>query len=379
MVCDPWSQYEWQGAYRPHDHLSGKNLTNALLCLVAVLPSILVVRFYLFAASDCNSPTADSTSARCYLFEHPFVAVNVLFFANVSVGFWLVGWVQKSMWLIDPYWTFLPPLIAHYYMAWSREAAQGNNKDADYPARAYLALALIYLWATRLTWNYFRRENWKFGEREDWRYTKMQRDYAGMWFVLSFFAVGLAQQPMLVGISWPLRYLLVAVEHEGGGADDRALLSLTVADILWAGVCFSGLALGFFADNQLRAYMLENERRRQTGEAVVPILDKGLWRYSRHPNYLGEQVFWWGLAGWGILGISGAAAAAAPWYVASGTALNSIVLATVTVMTEERMLTNWTPERTEKFREYQRRTSALCLWPPGLGFPLLGGAREHLE
>ncbi|CAK0881750.1 unnamed protein product [Prorocentrum cordatum] len=335
MLFDSWSQYEWQGGYRPHDHLSGKNLTNALLCSVAVMPSILFVRVYLFAASDCNSPAAVSTTARCYLFERPFVAVNVMFFVNVSVGFWLIGWVQKSMWLIDPYWTLLPPMIALYYMAWSREAAQGQPTDIDYPARAYVALALIFLWAARLTWNYFRRENWKFGEREDWRYTKMQRDYPRMWFVLSFFAVGLAQQPMLVGISWPLRYLLVAVAHEDGGADAHALLRLTAADVLWAGVCLSGIAIAFFADNQLRAYMLENERRRQAGEAVAPLLDTGLWRYSRHPNYLGEQVYWWGLAGWGVLGMSGPAATAAPWYVASGTAINSVVLAAVTMMTED--------------------------------------------
>ncbi|CAK0881748.1 unnamed protein product [Prorocentrum cordatum] len=377
MLFDSWSQYEWQGGYRPHDHLSGKNLTNALLCSVAVMPSILFVRVYLFAASDCNSPAAVSTTARCYLFERPFVAVNVMFFVNVSVGFWLIGWVQKSMWLIDPYWTLLPPMIALYYMAWSREAAQGQPTDIDYPARAYVALALIFLWAARLTWNYFRRENWKFGEREDWRYTKMQRDYPRMWFVLSFFAVGLAQQPMLVGISWPLRYLLVAVAHEDGGADAHALLRLTAADVLWAGVCLSGIAIAFFADNQLRAYMLENERRRQAGEAVAPLLDTGLWRYSRHPNYLGEQVYWWGLAGWGVLGMSGPAATAAPWYVASGTAINSVVLAAVTMMTEERMLTNWVPERAAQFWAYRRRTPALCPWPPGLGRPLLGGAREQ--
>ena len=41
--------------------------------------------------------------------------LNLLFFWNVAVGFWVVGLFQRSFWLIDPYWSLLPPLIGHYY------------------------------------------------------------------------------------------------------------------------------------------------------------------------------------------------------------------------------------------------------------------------
>ena len=100
--------------------------------------------------------------------------------------------------------------------------------------------------------------------------------------------------------------------------------------------------------------MQENEARVARGEPKERLLDHGLWRYSRHPNYFGEQLFWWSLAGYGA--IVGQA------WVVVGTALNSTVLAVVTVMVEKRMLA--VPERREIYEAYRRRTSVLIPWPP---------------
>ena len=100
--------------------------------------------------------------------------------------------------------------------------------------------------------------------------------------------------------------------------------------------------------------MRENEGRRRRGEPAIPILDQGVWRLSRHPNYFGEQLFWWSIAGFGVV-------CGAPWVVA-GTALNSCVLAAVTVMTERRMLA--VAERRAAFEAYRRRTSVWVPWWP---------------
>lgn len=71
--------------------------------------------------------------------------------------------------------------------------------------RGDVAIVLSIIWGLRLTLSYFRREEWKFGMREDWRYTKMAIDYGWpAWYFISFFAVGVAQHPMIVGISLPL-------------------------------------------------------------------------------------------------------------------------------------------------------------------------------
>jgi steroid 5-alpha reductase family enzyme len=124
----------------------------------------------------------------------PLFSVNVIFFWNVTVGFWLIGCLQRSFWLIDPFWTLLPPLISVFYVT-------HPLADADAPSRTrqLLGLALVGLWSVRLTHSYFRREEWKFGQREDWRYSEMAAARPRAWWALSFVAVGFAQQPMLVG------------------------------------------------------------------------------------------------------------------------------------------------------------------------------------
>ena len=90
------------------------------------------------------------------------------------------------------------------------------------------------------------------------------------------------------------------------------------------------------------------------GEPKVWLLETGLWRYSRHPNYFGEQLFWWSIAAFGL-------ACDQPWVVV-GTLLNSCVLAAVTVMTERKI--EEVPERSALFADYRSRTSAWIPWPP---------------
>jgi steroid 5-alpha reductase family enzyme len=72
------------------------------------------------------------------------------------------------------------------------------------------------------------------------------------------------------------------------------------------------------------------------------------------PNYFGEQLWWWSFAGFAVrLG---------EWPLVAGTAFNSVVLATVTLMTEERMLSRWTAKRAALYREYMRTTSPCIPW-----------------
>ena len=108
------------------------------------------------------------------------MVVNALFFLNVCVGFWVVGLLQRSFWLIDPYWSIIPPLIAHFYRFHA-------SSTAAVSARGDLMMFIVWIWSVRLTHSYFRREEWKFGEREDWRYYKMATvDYPKSWPIMSF-------------------------------------------------------------------------------------------------------------------------------------------------------------------------------------------------
>ena len=119
-------------------------------------------------------------------------------------------------------------------------------------------------------------------------------------------------------------------------------------------LALAGIVVAHLADSQLDAFMRDNQARQARGEPPTRLLDRGIWRWSRHPNYFGEQLFWWAFAGWGVV-------VGEPWVVV-GTVLNSGVLAAVTVMTERRMLE--VPERREAYGAYQRRTSVWLPWPP---------------
>ena len=316
------------GDYVPHDHLSAKNLGNAFLCAIALTPSFGTLA-RLFQTCDVARPAGDV----CILWATaPIAFANVLFFVNVSVGFWLVGLVQRSFWLIDPYWTIIPPLLGHYYRAHPRSVYDAN--------RSFAVLGLLWLWSWRLTHSYFRREGWKFGEREDWRYTKMARDMPRLWPLLSFFAVGLAQQPMLVGITLP-----AASAHQ-------VAAPLGPLDLLAVAGCVLGLLVAWSADNELAEYMAVPPKVRT---AVEPVLRGGLWGYSRHPNYFGEITFWTSFSLFSV-GLGQPA-------MLVGTAFNTCVLLAVSLMTEERMLSRWLPARAALYREYMRVTSPIVLWP----------------
>jgi steroid 5-alpha reductase family enzyme len=163
-----------------------------------------------------------------------------------------------------------------------------------------------------------------------------------LFWLEQIFVVYVVQHLLLIGLSLP--FWAIAFRDVAFG----------VPDVVFFGLAACGIAIARAADSRLDRFMLENEARKARGEAKLPILDRGIWRTSRHPNYFGEQLFWWSIAGFGL--VCGEA------WVVVGTAFNSVILAAVTVMTERRMM--MVPERREAFEAYRRRTSVWVPWWP---------------
>ena len=117
-------------------------------------------------------------------------------------------------------------------------------------------------------------------------------------------------------------------------------------------VCLSGIVVAYHADTQLHDFVSRNNKLKEKGELVLPNLDTGLWQYSRHPNYFGEQLWWWGLVifAWNL---------GCGWTFV-GALINSMCLAYVTVLVENRMLKQ--DYRTEAYKLYQKRTSVWIPW-----------------
>lgn len=209
-------------------------------------------------------PLLSTPSAMCEVYmTHPFLCVNLVYFLVVDIGFYFIYLAQGSTWLIDPHWQLIPQSIAAFWFT------HPSSNSAS--PRAIISMLLLNIWAVRLLHNYFRREQWNFGLGEDWRYADMRKEQGTLWIVTQFFAVSVAQHGMLVGLTMPLQATMAA-----DGAP------LNYLDAIAGVFCVTGIVIGFFADNQLWAYMNTPNK--------PMILETGLWRYSRHPNHFGEQV-----------------------------------------------------------------------------------------
>ncbi|KAL8149222.1 uncharacterized protein C594.04c [Apium graveolens] len=303
------------------------NLKNLLIAIVIPLPSVI---FYLHFVH--NSINTDTIIFNWVYNCHPLLLANILFFFNVNLLFWLIALVQSSHWMIDLYWTVIPVLLLHYYA--THPLAQFNT------LRSWVVILLTWFWSLRLTHSYLRRENWQWGAREDWRFSDMRTQFGRRWWWISFFSVYMIQQVFLIGICLPL-YVVHSVNRPCNIWDFLAII-----------ICLLGVVVAYIADTQLYKFVTTNNKLKELGKPTVPYLDKGLWHYSRHPNYFGEQLWWWGLGifAWN-LGQS---------WTLLGALVNSMCLAYVTVLVEERMLKQ--ESRAEAYWQYQKTTSVWIPW-----------------
>jgi steroid 5-alpha reductase family enzyme len=167
--------------------------------------------------------------------------------------------------LYDPYWSVIPVPIALYWIS----VSPGGNS-----LRQLLVIMVIGLWSLRLTINWIK--SWPNLEHEDWRYKKLKEDTGKFYWLVSFLGIHLF--PTLIVFLGMLPVLPVA----GNSA------TLGIADLLGALVSVSAILIEYTADEQLRQF---NKYNRVKGMNM----EQGLWSLCRHPNYLGEILFWLGL------------------------------------------------------------------------------------
>lgn len=196
--------------------------------------------------------------------------------------------------------------------------------------RGVLAAGLVALWAARLGLHLLARNR---AHGEDARYAAMRARHGDRFGVVSLFTVFWLQAGILWVVSLPL--LGAVVGRAPLGAWDLAGSLLFLA----------GFVMEAVADAQLRRFRGEPSNRGR-------VLDSGLWRYSRHPNYFGDAVLWWGL--W-LVAVGGGA-----WWSVVGPVLMIFLLVKVSgVALLERSLMESRPG----YADYARRTSAFVPWP----------------
>ncbi len=163
----------------------------------------------------------------------------------------------------DPYWSVAPPVLFLYWAA--KTGGFGNFRTA-------LVLVVTLIWAVRLTSNWLR--DWPGLGHEDWRYVEFREKFGKAYPAVSLGGIHLFPTAIVALASVPAW----AAMQPGGRSPG-------IWDILGVLVSAGGALLCYIADEQMRNH-------RASGKGIMTT---GLWSVSRHPNYLGEIMFWFGL------------------------------------------------------------------------------------
>ena len=244
--------------------------------------------------------------------------------AGVMFALWLLSLALRDASIVDIWWG--PGFAAIAAAAW------WLGEGGDAPRRA-LSAGIATLWGLRLG-GYLAWRNW--GRGEDPRYQAMRRHW-GARFALASLATVFGLQAFLM---WFVSLPVQAVHVSSGGP-------LGALDAAGAALAALGLFFEAVGDAQLARFRADPANRNR-------VMDRGLWRYTRHPNYFGDCCVWWGLY---------AIAAATPlgvWTLASPLLMTFLLLRVSGVALLERSIGKRRPD----YADYAARTSAFVPWPP---------------
>jgi len=235
---------------------------------------------------------------------------------------WLLSLKLRDVSIIDTFWGPGFALLAWTYLL---------SSPATGP-RGWLLAILVTIWGLRLGLHIGLRGR---GQGEDYRYAAMRTRRGQSFWWLSLFQVFGLQAAIMLGISAPLL--------EGS----KSLGELGWLDLLGVGIFLLGLGFEAVGDLQLRRFKGDPSNRGQT-------LKSGLWRYTRHPNYFGDALLWWGLF------VLGGLATGAYWTIYAPLAMSLLLMRVSGVPLLEARLRSTRPD----FSEYARRTNAFFPWIP---------------
>jgi len=251
---------------------------------------------------------------------------------GLNVVLWLISLHLGKTWPVDFIWSTWPCYQCVVILA--RGAAPAPTW------RALVTCVLVAVWGWRLTLNFIVRGG--IGH-EDWRYADMRTQFGRHFWWASLFTVFLGQT---VFIFAPCLSLYAALSP--GGAPLSAL------DALGVGCAAAGILLEAASDTQMDAFQAARREKRTDAK----ICDRGLWRYSRHPNYLGELMWWWGVYALAV------AAGAAAWVVVGPVLITLLFLGVSIKLMEDRQLKN----KGEAYEAYRRAVpSSLVPLPTSCG------------
>ncbi len=289
-------------------NLSTRSRANSLFIMASVYAFVIAVSIYIGGILPIASPLVKAGVV-------DLIATLMIFAFSVTFD-------NSSMY--DPYWSVAAIVFVGY---WS---IPGNATENLTP-RTVLVISLLTLWGIRLTYNFLK--HWQGLHHEDWRYAEFRDRSKMTYWLVSFLGFHFFPTVIVFVASVPIFHAIASTT------------TINIIDVIAGIVTMLAILIEATADAQMRAFVKSGAEGTFRG---------GLWAYSRHPNYFGEVLFWWGMFLFAI------AAATANWKFIFGPLAVTMLFLTVSLpLIEKRMKT--------KHRDYQqicREVSILIPWFP---------------
>ena len=248
----------------------------------------------------------------------PMLAADVA----ATLVVWFCGLCVKNASAYDPYWSVAPAVMAGGWML-----IFGHMGGVQ-----LMLIAALVIWGVRLTANFIA--GWPGFSHQDWRYGMLKNKNEKLWWATNLFGINLFPTLIVFACMIPAYYIV---------KDGRGVSALSVVGLL---LCIAAVFLQMTADAEMREF----RKNKKTGAHI----EAGLWRFSRHPNYFGEVVFWWGI--W----VMQMGAAPEIWVtVFAPGAMTAMFLFISIPMMETHIL-----EKCSGYAAYQKKVSMLIPLPP---------------
>lgn len=243
-----------------------------------------------------------------------------IFIADVvaTIIIWIIGNIFKTASVYDPYWSVQTVVISIALIINKGQLSLGT----------IIYLIPVILWAIRLTYNFIKTFNDL--SYIDWRYKMLKEKTKFFYPVVNLLGIHLVPTIIVFLASMPLFYYIV---------NDLSFNYLSVI-----GVIIMIIAVGFeyIADNNMHKFIKTRKSRSEINRT-------GIWKYSRHPNYFGEILFWYGMAVYLILPNINL------WYFILGAILNNALFLFISIpMAEKKMM-----QYKDNFLEYKKEIRML--------------------
>ncbi|EPS44305.1 hypothetical protein H072_1704 [Dactylellina haptotyla CBS 200.50] len=200
----------------------------------------------------------------------------------------IVSEITRNFSQVDRLWSILPAIYIVHYSHW----ASLNNVHSD---RVDTAAVIAVIWSVRLTFNYWRKGGYQWSS-EDYRWDVIRAAIGKpAFFIMNITFISFMQNFLLVAITTPV-YLFLVVAKNFPQSEVA-----TTADTVFSRGMMLAVILEFFADQQQWSFHQAKQSYKTTSKVPAGydkaeldrgFLYSGLWAFSRHPNFVGEQLFW---------------------------------------------------------------------------------------